>query len=452
MPDGRILIAPDDGPTTAAPTWVRIDDTPNLVANIEISRGRQSEQDQTDTGTMNVQLHDTQGLFDPSNTLSPWFGKVDGKQILCQVKDPTTGLWESQFRGLIDYATFDIHPATGPDGKPIVANIELECVDIFDYLAGIEMVPGEFGDTPPKGMEGIIFFEDTAGTVDDRFFQVLGNTNVNIDSTRYVIFTGNVSVQEASYDPGTSVLVVLRDCADAELPMIANIYCDRFGRFCFHGRYSRFDPDTVSAGAAPGAWDFMRWKAGDGTAIVADSDRAQIRVLSYSRGRRDVINAAVAWPQGIDQTKVPENVYVDPTSIDAFGYHALPAMENLLVKAGTTTGNTAKVECAKYAELYVKNMKDPVEVPKTVTLKALSPADPRAAATWPLLTIADISDIINLAVGYPGDDGNGIQDVDYYIEGIQKQIVPLNPDYDYVEATLEVSPAVWSMDTHGVFA
>lgn len=454
MPDGRILIAPDDGPLVASPTWVRIDDTDNLVANIEIDRGRQSEQEQTDTGTMTVQLNDTTGLFDPANTLSSWFGKLDGRQILCQVYDPTTSTWESQFRGLIDYATFDVNPATGPDGKPIVANVQLECVDIFDYLAGLQMVAAidpatsnpYFGDAIS---DGVIVYAQTAGNIDDRMIQAL--TEAGIDPSMYVVFTMNVSGAEAKYDPGDTTLQVLRDCADAELPMIANIYVDRQGRFCAHGRYARFDPDDVAAGASAGAWDFTRWKAGDGAAIALDSERAQIRVLSFSRGRRDVVNAACAWPQGLAQSEVPDNTYVDSTSWDTFGAHPLPPLENLLIAAGTTTGNTAKAECALYAELYVKNMKDPLEVIRTLTVKAIRPDDARAAATWPLLTKADISDIVNLSVGYSGTDGVGIQDTDYYIEGVHKQIVPLNPTHDYVEVTYDVSPAVWSQDTSGVF-
>lgn len=439
---GRVLIALDDGPLVASPTWTRIDDTDNLVAGVDIHRGRQSEQEQTDTGTMTVYLNDTQGLFDPANTLSPYFGKVDGKQILCQVYDPTTLTWEPQFRGLIDNATFDVSPSQ------VVTNVQLECVDIFDYLAGLQMVPGRFGDTPPRGSEGIVFYEDTTGTVDDRIIQAL--TDAGIDSTRYVVFTGNVSVQETKYDPGDSVLTVLRDAADAEAPFIANIYTDRQGRFVFHGRESRFDPDTVAATTTTDIWDFTRWKAGDGAAIALDATRAQIRVLAFSEGRRDVVNAALAWPQGLPQKQVPDNIYVDATSITAYGYHPLPPLENLVIKAGTTTGNTAKVECAKYAELYVKNMKDPVTRVQTLTLKSLAPTDPRAAVTWPLLTKADISDILNLKVGYPG--GTGIDNKDYYIEGITKRIRPLNPGYDLVETDFDVSPAVWSMDTHGVFA
>ena len=39
MPDGRVLIAFDDGPLVASPTWTRLDSTNSLVADIEIVAG-----------------------------------------------------------------------------------------------------------------------------------------------------------------------------------------------------------------------------------------------------------------------------------------------------------------------------------------------------------------------------------------------------------------------------
>lgn len=441
MPDGRVLVALDDGPLVASPTWTRLDSTPSFVAGFDLHRGRQSERDTTDTGTATVYFNDTDGLLDQENLTSPYCGNIDGKQILLQIYDPVTETWEPQFRGIIDNTTTDL------DDSQVVANIQFECVDIFDYLAGCEMVPGLFGDTPPAGKEGTVFFDNTVGTCDDRIIQAL--TNANVDSTRWVVFSGNVRLQQTYYDPGDPVLTVIRDSADAELPFIANIYSDRFGRFVFHGRESRFDPDTVAAGAGPTAWDFQRWKAGDGVAILADADRAQIRVLSYSRGRRDVVNAALCWPQGMPQEEIPDNIVTDATSMLDFGYHPLPPIENLVIEEGTTTGNTGKVECQKYAELYVANLKDPVSRVRTLTVKTVQPNDFRAEPTWAILTRADISDIINLSVGYPG--GVGIQDHDYYIEGISKRVRPLNT-YDFVEVDLDVSPAEQSMDVTGVFA
>ena len=71
-----------------------------------------------------------------------------------------------------------------------------------------------------------------------------------------------------------------------------------------------------------------------------------------------------------------------------------------------------------------------------------------------MLTRADISDIVNVKAGYPGGTGftgSSPQD-DYYIEGRALTVRPSGSStYDYVELDLEVSPYVWSADTHNVF-
>lgn len=458
MPDGRLLIAFDDGPLEPSPTWTRIDNLASgLISGMDIRRGKQTLQARTDTGTMSVFVNDRDGRFDPNNASSPFFGKLDGKQILCQVFDPTTSTWEPQFRGTIDNYSYDINDAYGVDGKPIVANVQIDCVDLFDFLGGFGLTPGIDGDLPtPSGSEGTVYFAATAGTVDDRIIQIL--TLVGIDSTMWVVFSGNVKLQDTLYDADEAALTALRDCADAEAPFIANIYIDRQGRFVFHGIYSRLAPDDVAADATPGAWDFTRWPLGDGPAIDADATRGQMRVLSYSRSRPNIVNAALCYPKGILEADIPGQVFADATSIIDFGKHQLPPMSDLIVAEGTTIGayppsastSTANDRCLKYATLLVKNQKDPRISIDTLTVKAVRPDDPRANATWGPLLKADISDIVNLQVGYAG--GTGIEAEDYYIEGITKQIRSLNTDHDYVEVDFDVSPTEWSQDSHGVFA
>jgi hypothetical protein len=149
---------------------------------------------------------------------------------------------------------------------------------------------------PPAGFEDGVYYAQTAGTVDDRIIEIL--TDVGIDSTRYTVASGNVSVKAVKYDPDESALQALRDAADAELPFIANIYCDRHGDFLFRGRYSRFDPDAVAA--EPGStWDFTRWAVGDGAAIIADPTRAQIRSFAFGRQPQRTDQRRDRYPQGM---------------------------------------------------------------------------------------------------------------------------------------------------------
>src|SRR5581483_5443492 len=132
--------------------------------------------------------------------------------------------------------------AVNADGQPINASIQLECVDIFDYLNGYGLTPGLDGVLGPPGTENTIFYAATSGSVDDRIIEIL--TDTGIDPAMYHAASGNVTVMAAQYDADESALTALRDAADAELPFIANLYVDRQGRFVFRGRYSRFDPDS----------------------------------------------------------------------------------------------------------------------------------------------------------------------------------------------------------------
>lgn len=461
--DGRVLIAFSDGPLEAAPTWTRIDDPTgvtfplNFVAGFDTSNGRQNLVDVTQTGTATVYLNDRDGLFDPRNVSSPYFGELDGKQVMCQIWNPVTSVWETQFRGLIDEADYTPDPqAVNVDIDPINVAIQLNCVDIFDYLAGYGLTPGIDGDTPPAGSSSIIYYNASGvgETVKNRIDAVMAG--VGIDVTRYHSASGNTQLLAGKYDPDEAALTVVRDCADAELPFIANIYVDRGGKFVFRGRYSRFDPVTVSG--EPGSdWDFNQWKCGDGEAIIDDSTRAQMRVLQYAQGRSNIINACIAYPQGLADADMPSQIYADTTSITDYGKHATQPLSELLtgdyVGPGTITPSDGKTQCQLFAELLVKNQKDPRPSVTSLEFRSINPNDARATATWAVLTHSDISDTINVAVGYPGGTGfTGDSPADdYYIEGRALTVRPANPDYDDVTLDLNVSPAVWSMDTHSVF-
>lgn len=448
---GRVLIGFDDNFLAPSPTWTVIDATPNLVARIEIHRGRQTLQDQTNTGTATVYLNDTTGLYDPNNFLSPYYQKLVGKPVMLQCFNPVTKTWVPQFRGTIDRYGYVLDPSQ------VVANIQVDCVDVFDYLGGYQLQPGLNGKTPPAGSEGTICYygatSATAQTVQDRITEILAD--VGIHSTMKVVFTGNVQVQVTKYDPGESALTALRDAADAELPTIANIYVDKIGRFVFHGRGSRFDPATVSAGAGAGVWDWQYWYVGDAHAISFGAGTAPIRVLEHEVSRTNMVNSAICYPRGIAETAMAGQVYEDATAITTYGKYSWTAPD-LITFFGSTTGNTGAQETAKYAEFKVKNTKDPAIAIKTLTLKSLPPDDARAADLWPVLCGVDISDTVNLWVQYPdsifGFLGNTPDD-DYYVEGVSMTIEPGGDRrYDIVEVSLDVSPVEWSMDTHHVLS
>ncbi len=470
--EGRVLIAPDDDPLEPDPTWVRVDapggDFPDqFVAGYDTTNGKQTLLSQTGTGAATVFINDHKyGLFDPRNTTSPYYQKLDGKQVLLQLYDPVLNVWEPQFQGLIDNIGYALNnKAVNAAGQPINASLQISAVDAFDYAAGFGLTPGLAGDRPPNGGDDGVWYAPTTDEVFVRIIQILAD--MGIDESRYVVFSGNVALTTAKYNPDEPALNALRDCADAEFPFVANLYVDRFGRIVFHGRYGRLDPSGVSAAAGNDRWDYQVFKLGDGAAVRDDSERTQMRVLEFEQARHNVLNVGVCYPQGTQPDQMPSQVYADVASINAYGHYAAPPMSDLLTGRPINdilNGHpswTKYIECEKFVELLVKNQKDPRESITAVQVKTVDPIDSRAAKVWHCLTRSDVSDMINVKVGYPAGVGmTGDSPIDeYFIEGRTLRVRPLNsspdksdlPGYDYVELDLNVSPAIWSQDTHGVF-
>jgi hypothetical protein len=222
------------------------------------------------------------------------------------------------------------------------------------------------------------------------------------------------------------------------------VYVSRDGKVTFHGRFAKFDPVGVSAGAG-GAWPFTHWKCGDQTAVEASiTDTAQVRGLSFNRGESRIINYAVASPKGINpETELPGQVVKDTVSIGQFGYSTWSAPE-LITEAGTTTGNNANDECKAFAQYYVANYAEPRNRISQLTFRSIHPDDPRAAATWDLLCGVEISDMIDVTVSLPG--GGGFNAEPFFVEGIHYDVQPATPDYRNVTLTLDVSPAAYFSD------
>lgn len=452
MADGRVLIALAAGRLDWSPTWTRVDSIDGLVAGYDINRGRQTEEDTTDTSTAVVYLNDQWGYFDPGNGGSSFAGYL-GKQILLQVWDPCADEWVQQTRMWIDRVDFDINPNTR-SGESILSNVQLNCVDIFGLLSRLRMDVSEvtgtrvFGNTPPVGSEGVVFYEDSSpgdgSGFDDRLTQIADDCGLTTDW--YVFFTGNVDLLEGVYDVGDSPMIAMQQVVDAEMPGAGNLLSDKLGRLCARGRGARFDPDGVSAGASVGAWNFRRFKAGDGAAILLDPDRAQIRPpLGWSYSEDKVRNVGYAYPKGLAENLKPDQVYKVP-GVDPIDRRVWTA-ENLLVKAGTTTGLSGADEARAYGQFWATVLSDPAVRVEALTFKSIDPTDDRAEKTWDLMLNADISDIIDLEHGYAG--GVGISE-EFFVEGSEMTVRVLNTDYDLVEVSFNVSPQAYYADDMGL--
>jgi hypothetical protein len=424
---GRVLIASGD-PLAAEPSWDRVDNLGSgcRCYGFDYSRGRQSEFDVTNTGTARVYFHDMDGSFADDMLV--------GLQIMLQLYDPVAAAWEPVFRGHID----DIHNTPSP-GAPSLTNVQVDCVDIFDYLGSVKMVVGTMGDALTT-QSGIVFYEDE--NVDDRMTKLA--TDAGLAASMFVAFTGNIAVLESQYDTDDDILSAMREAADAEFPSgVAQVYVDRFGRAVFHGRFARFDPDTVSG---TGNWDFNRWNAA--TREDVTSGRAQIREFQYNRPRTRIVNTYVAWPMlnedhtEFDQADIPTLSKMDATSIGDYGYRGQEAA-SLIIKENINNANTGRDECELFGEYYVANYNVPRKNVERIVFKTLDPDDAlsRDTAGWALMTRVDVSDFVHLYI-----DEAGLDNTEFIVEGVEGECRVGPPEYDFVTVTLNLSPAAYYTD------
>lgn len=416
-----VSVAPGDNMLTVEPTWTRLDNLGGglRTEEIQIRRGRQDEFEAHATGTCRVGFRDREGDVDP--TLVDWLSKP----FAYAVRNPVTDTWHPRFRGAVDDHDYNLSP-----GK-IKGDVVIEAVDALDYFANFELAPGLAGDSPPVESEGYVFYEDTAVTGPQiRINQALADCGY--PSGLSSVFTGNVNVLETVYSPGESILTVISDAADAELPGIGQRFVDRYGVFCFHGRNARFSPAATAATATH--WDFHEWDVGTGGAQITWP-------FSVQKSRRMIRNAAMAFPQNIVRADRAGQVVTDATSITAHGVRSWSA-ENLITKDGITSGLTGNQECLTFAQYIVDNYSTPRDRLSQVTLKPLHPDDARAALVWDMLCRVDISDQVNVVMDFPG--GGGIDET-FFVEGITETHRPfvkdLDTGYPFIEMTLDLSPA-----------
>src|SRR5262245_24711908 len=130
MPTGRFQIAFDADTLDWSPAWTTIDTTPALVASYSIDRGRQVELDRTDAGTATVVIRDRDGVLDPTNATSPYFGQIEPlKQARLRRWNPMAAEWQTRFRGFIESIDYDFNPSQ------LVNELTVTLIDIFEIVS-----------------------------------------------------------------------------------------------------------------------------------------------------------------------------------------------------------------------------------------------------------------------------------------------------------------------------
>jgi hypothetical protein len=407
-----------------------------VVASWNVDRGRSYELDKTATGTATVLINDVEGLYDPTNASSPYFGQIRPlKQMALALQNPITLAWRTVFRGFIEEYAYQLDPSQ------TVMRLEIKLVDALDILAAAQMMPKAgggglalWGDGLLASDPGVVHFDADPTGPDDRINQILDQAGWPSDMRE--IFSGNVKLKETNYSPNTEALAAIQDAADAEFPGVSNVYVSKTGVVTFHGRLARFNPTEPTYG-------IDLWKCGDGAAVVASpSDTAQIRDLQFGIDKNKIVNVASATPMGILEADIAGQNVEDAASKDEFGPRAWSA-ENLLTDGGLSSGTTDLEETKLFAEYYVQNMAEPATRVSTVTFRSVPPDMVGAAALWNLICNVEIGDQLEITTTHPG--GGGFNADTYFIEGIHYDVQPLNPSYHDVTLTLDLSPAAyWS--------
>ena len=435
---GRVLVAFGASFWAGSPSWVILEDQIGVsVASYSIDRGRQVELDRTDVGRATVDLFDSTGILDPGNAASPFYGDIQPLTPIClQRLNPMTGLWHTRFRGWVETWNWTA------DRSQKVNRVRIECVDIFEALAAIELTIQPFSDPYETADENgtVTFAEQTMG---GRVKKIL--TRGDVPSSWFIVFTGNVGLFRSSYSPGETAITAIQEAVDAELPTVSNCYADRVGRFVAHGRLSKRDPEVVIATITdPNTWDWSRWKAGDYDAVVADVGQvAQLREFAYQRGLSSVVNKAYAVPKGEwDVDELNAQVYVGATGLASqakYGVRSWSA-DSLLTGVGLEDSADALTETKRFAEWRVENFAVPRNRATACSFRTIRPGRVGSGITWELLCELDISDQVTLYVGgVDGHDG-GMDGTAFYVEGVHEQVRPATGDYDDVTLSVDISP------------
>lgn len=425
MPTGLFNVAFSDDVFVADPDWTRLD-ADYVVAEITTNRGRSYELEKTDTGTAVVKMIDLNGDLDPLNTGGAFYGSIlPLKQAAISLQNADTGTWETIFRGFIREWRCEPHPTEQ------ILFVTIELVDALELFAAWELLP----DFPPgqQSLHYDLYFaeDDALDAMRSRLNSVLDD--IGWPASLREIFSGNVGLQEVTYPPRTTVLTVLQDAVDAEFPGVANLYVQRDGRVTAHGRYARFQWETVE-------YHIAEWSLGDQGA--ADADPTEVVPLTppiaYGLDTSSLYTSAFCTPQArqLNEKDLTAQSTYDSGAALAYGFRTWSA-EGLLTLRGEDA--TGAEETRKFADYYRGNFSQPLLRVGILTVKSQDPDSVYGPATWELLTRVDISDVVYLYTTHVG--GGGFTGHRFYVESVAYRIVPHTAEHPYVEMSLDVSPA-----------
>lgn len=439
MATGLVNVAFDDSVLEASPSWTRLD-TSFAVQSITVDRGRSFELGAMETGTATVRLVDTTGAFDPTWNGATYYGKTDPyKQITIGLPDSGGSSWSSIFRGYVSRWQYEMHPSMD------IAFVTIECVDLLDFLANVELcADGSFGSSV-TGNGDIVYDAVTATTgVQTRIHQVLNEVAaeaglVSWPSGLRNIYTGNVGLLACTYTSRTSALTVIQEACEAEFPGgVAAFWVSKDGVASFRGRFARFNYTNPT-------YSVDEWALGD--LVAADASPSSVVPVSppftYSRDKENVFTAASAAPRYLDDlntsaqnTDRAANYVVDATNAAKYGLRTWAA-EDLATRNGAGS-TTALQETNLFADYHLANLATPKTRVSALTVRPQPPSSAYGTATWDLLRGIELGDYTTLTTTHGW--GGGFNATGFFVEGLHYDIQPMTSTHPDVTLTLDVSP------------
>jgi hypothetical protein len=363
-------------------------DSSNAVIDWNFTRGRRRQLDHTEAAQASLTLQNHKGLFDTTNDGSPYYGYLEPLiPAAINVKHPFTDEQHTLFTGYIE----DWGPYERPSKGRKRETLTVPLVDGFELLTQAKVKPSS-----DPGHEGSLHYAPQH--VDDRIKAAAADADW--PAARTNIFHGNVDVQESSYSPGTSMLEVMQDAADAEFPDVANLWMGKQGEIEFRGRYDRF---TRAAAGIP------EWVLGDDWGLGEDDTRVPIFLYTWAFEKQFIVNSCLVTPIQVDPADVPGMRVEAPLSIAKYGRRDRD-IQGLLTLRGDD-GNTGGEECQAFASYIVSNNKQP-----HVHVYGLEIHSTMGQAAWDFIVGVQISSLIELWTQHVG--GGGFNGRQFFVEGI----------------------------------
>jgi hypothetical protein len=391
-PELRLYLALSTRPTEA-PTWIDVTDKVRPEHEIRIARGRPTESDQFETGSMSVTLDNTDRRFDPTYVDGPYYGDLKRMRrgYLTAVLDGT------EYPLFLGYVNG--WPVRWPGGLDAVS--PLRFLDGLRVLALAE-IPAETTFPEQLSSERIDAILDLCGYTTGSSWVLDSATNSQLDSTTILgtttsertILAGNTTVPEETFTDKANALEYAQQIALAEN---GRLFVNAEGTVCFYNRHHLLSPSQ----------QVSRWTFGD----ASDPDALPYADLEPSDedDDGDIANVVTCQRRG-GEAQVAE----DATS--KLDYFVRPLTENDLLL-------TSDEEAADRAAWTLARRKEP-----SYRIKALTLNPHLDDRLWVPCLSAEIGDRITVSrlpqgIGSAWTEDYRIERIEWTIQGGLWQVV-----------------------------